>query len=48
MEGIAPILHVADARANVDWYAELRFDVESEHAFGPDWPLYERLRRGPA
>ena len=48
MEGIAPTLHVADARASVDWYAELRFDVESEHAFGPDWPLYVRLRRGPA
>src|SRR5450755_3095235 len=48
MEGIAPILHVADARASVDWYAQLGFEVESEHAFGPDWPLYVRLRRGPA
>jgi hypothetical protein len=48
MEGIAPILHVADARASVDWYAQLGFEVESEHAFGPDWPLYMRLRRGPA
>ena len=48
MEGIAPILHVADARASVDWYAQLGFEVESEHAFGPGWPLYVRLRRGPA
>jgi catechol 2,3-dioxygenase-like lactoylglutathione lyase family enzyme len=48
MEGMAPILHVADARASVDWYAQFGFEVESEHAFGPDWPLYVRLRRGPA
>ena len=48
MEGMAPILHVASARASVEWYARLGFDVESEHAFGPGWPLYVRLRRGPA
>lgn len=48
MEGLAPILHVADARASVDWYAQLGFEVETEHAFGPDWPLYVRLRRGSA
>ena len=48
MEGMAPILHVADARASIQWYAQLGFEVESEHAFGPDWPLYVRLRRGPA
>src|SRR4029077_19394438 len=46
--GYRPIFHVADARASVDWYAQLGFEVESEHAFGPDWPLYVRLRRGPA
>ena len=48
MEGMAPILHAADARASSNWYAQLGFTVESEHAFGPDWPLYVRLRRGPA
>ena len=48
MEGMAPILHVADARASSEWYAQLGFEVESEHVFGPDWPLYVRLRRGPA
>ena len=48
MEGMAPILHVASARVSIDWYARLGFEVESEHAFGPDWPLYVRLRRGPA
>jgi hypothetical protein len=34
MEGTAPILHVADARASSEWYAQLGFVVESEHAFG--------------
>jgi catechol 2,3-dioxygenase-like lactoylglutathione lyase family enzyme len=48
MEGMAPILHVADARASIAWYAQLGFEVESEHTFGPDWPLYVRLRRGVA
>lgn len=48
MEGMVPILHVADARASIAWYAQLGFDVEAEHTFGPDWPLYVRLRCGPA
>jgi catechol 2,3-dioxygenase-like lactoylglutathione lyase family enzyme len=48
VEGMAPILHVADARASSEWYARLGFEVESEHAFGVDRPLYVRLRRGPA
>jgi catechol 2,3-dioxygenase-like lactoylglutathione lyase family enzyme len=48
MEGMAPILHVADARASSAWYAQLGFEVESEHVFGPGMPLYVRLRRGPA
>ncbi len=36
------------SRWRIEWYAKLGFQVESEHAFGPDWPLYVRLRRGPA
>jgi catechol 2,3-dioxygenase-like lactoylglutathione lyase family enzyme len=48
MEGMAPILHVADARTSADWYARLGFEVESEHVLGADSPLYVRLRRGPA
>jgi catechol 2,3-dioxygenase-like lactoylglutathione lyase family enzyme len=48
MEGMAPILHVADARASSEWYVQLGFEVESEHAFRPGWPLYVRLWRGPA
>jgi hypothetical protein len=27
---------------------QLGFEVESEHAFGLHWPLYVRMRRGPA
>ncbi len=34
MEGMAPILHVANARASIEWYAKLGFEVESEHSFG--------------
>jgi hypothetical protein len=34
MEGIAPVLRVANARASVEWYAKLGLEVESEHAFG--------------
>ena len=48
MEGIVPILHVAEARASIDWYARLGFEVEWQHAFGPGMPLYVSLRRGPA
>ena len=48
MEGMAPILHVADARASSEWYAQLGFEVESEHAFGLACPVYVRLRRGAA
>jgi hypothetical protein len=48
MEGIVPILHVAQARASIDWYAQLGFEVEWEHTFEPGMPLYVQLRRGPA
>lgn len=48
MEGIVPILHVANARASIDWYARLGFEVEWEHTFEPGLPLYVSLRRGPA
>jgi catechol 2,3-dioxygenase-like lactoylglutathione lyase family enzyme len=48
VEGMAPILHVGDARASSERYTRLGFEVESEHVFGADWPLYVRLRRGSA
>jgi catechol 2,3-dioxygenase-like lactoylglutathione lyase family enzyme len=48
MESIVPILHVADARASIDWYGRLGFEVEWQHAFEPGLPLYVSLRRGPA
>jgi hypothetical protein len=46
MDGMAPILRVAEARASIEWCAQLGFEVESEHTFGPDWPPYVRLRCG--
>ena len=48
MEGTVPILHVSDARASLDWYARLGFELEWEHAFEPGLPLYVSLRRGSA
>jgi hypothetical protein len=48
MEDIAPILHVTDARASIDWYAQLGFGVEWQHAFEPGLPLYVSVWRGPA
>jgi len=48
MEDTVPILHVADARASIDWYARLGFEVEWEHVFEPGMPLYVSLRRGSA
>ena len=48
MDGMATILNVTDARASAAWYAQLGFELESGHAFGPGMPLYLRLRRGPA
>ena len=36
MEGMAPILHVANARASIEWYAKLGFEIESEHVVGPE------------
>lgn len=47
MEGTVPILHVAEARASIEWYARLGFEVEWQHTFEPGWPLYVSLRRGP-
>ena len=36
VEGMAPILHVANARASIEWYAKLGFEIESEHVVGPE------------
>jgi catechol 2,3-dioxygenase-like lactoylglutathione lyase family enzyme len=48
MEGVVPILHVANAQASIDWYAQLGFNVEWQHSFGPGMPLYVSLQRGPS
>jgi hypothetical protein len=36
MEGMTPTLHVADARASIEWCAKLGFEVKSEHFFGSE------------
>ena len=48
MEGIVPILHITNAQASIDWYSQLGFTVEWQHAFKPGWPLYVSLQGGPA
>jgi catechol 2,3-dioxygenase-like lactoylglutathione lyase family enzyme len=48
MDTVVPILHVADARASIDWYGRLGFEVAWQHSFEPGLPLYVSLRRGPA
>jgi catechol 2,3-dioxygenase-like lactoylglutathione lyase family enzyme len=48
VEGIVPILHVAQAQPSIDWYAQLGFEVEWQHVFEPGMPRYISLRRGPA
>jgi catechol 2,3-dioxygenase-like lactoylglutathione lyase family enzyme len=46
MEAVVPILHVADAQVSSHWYGQLGFEVEWQHTFGPEMPLYVSLRRG--
>jgi hypothetical protein len=46
-ESLIPILHVKDGYRTAKWYARLGFEVEGEHRFAPDLPLYLFLRRGP-
>lgn len=48
MQDVVPILHVADARASINWYARLGFEVEWEHVLERGQPLYVSLRRGAA
>ena len=45
-EEIVPILHVTDGYETAKWYARLGFNVEGEHRFAPDLPLYLFLKRG--
>lgn len=45
-EHLVPIFYVRDAAATARWYARLGFEVEGEHRFAPNLPLYLFLRRG--
>jgi catechol 2,3-dioxygenase-like lactoylglutathione lyase family enzyme len=43
---LVPFLRAADARASAGWWARLGFEVEWEHRFAPELPLFRALRRG--
>ena len=45
-EKVVPILRVSDAREAAKWYSRFGFEVESEHQFAPNMPIYAFLRRG--
>jgi catechol 2,3-dioxygenase-like lactoylglutathione lyase family enzyme len=45
---ISPIFRVADGRRAAAWYARLGFEVEGEHRFAADLPLYLFLNRNGA
>ena len=45
-EELIPIFHAKDAHKTAAWYARLGFEIESEHRFAPNMPLYLFLRRG--
>lgn len=39
-EQAIPVLRVTDALATAEWYRRLGFEVEFEHRFGPEFPLF--------
>ena len=45
-EQLVPIFRANDAAATATWYARLGFQLESEHRFAPNMPLYAFLKRG--
>lgn len=45
MDQVVPILHVKEAKKTAEWYTRLGFEVEGEHRFAPNLPLYMFLRR---
>ena len=45
MDQVVPILHVKEAKKTAEWYKRLGFEVEGEHRFAPNLPLYMFLRR---
>ncbi len=45
-EQMVPIFRVANANETAKWYARLGFELEGEHRFGPNMPVYAFLKRG--
>ena len=45
-EQLVPILRAEDGYASAKWYARLGFEIEGEHRFAPNLPLYLFLKRG--
>ena len=45
-EELVPIFHVKDGYKTAEWYRRLGFEVEGEHRFAPELPLYLFLARG--
>ena len=46
-ESLQAIVRVADAARAVVWYERLGFAKTSEHRFGPDFPAFVTVERGP-
>ncbi|SNY70355.1 glyoxalase superfamily protein [Paractinoplanes atraurantiacus] len=46
-EKITPILHTENAQASEAWYGRLGFVRQWEHRFGPGFPLFLCISRGP-
>lgn len=45
-EEMVPIFYVKDGQEAAKWYLRLGFEVEDEHRFAPELPLYLFLGRG--
>jgi hypothetical protein len=46
-EETVPVLRVDDAAVAEAWYGRLGFELEWEHRFEPDFPVFASVRRGP-
>ncbi len=47
LEQAIPVLRVSDAATSVAWYRRLGFEPEWEHRFGPGFPAFVSIARGP-
>lgn len=48
MTSLVPFMRATDARASAAWWERLGFEIEWEHRFAPELPLFLALRRGDA